>query len=484
MNYPRFITKPFVWLVVCLSTMTAPALAAVDPHWSPIDVNGDGQLEVVAQTNLMDVAFNARGEILGWYLKTQKGTDYKGKYTGKPNLVAARSSIITGAGLKPGKTATPETSVEPGEGSTKTLVATFAYDAGGHAVSRTYRIASSRYTVNVSTRVDGVNAYKLEFTGLGMAKPDLKLLQQGAAAPLAGAGSVNALGYVSFQGGGSAIIIRPVAGGAPIAASTKTVQVPVANGQAQDKAAITLTLPGNQESNIQVYGGQNELVRLDLEHLASEPGLFQPNILGTLSLALIRLMQFLRQITGSWGLAIILLTIIIRSLIWPLMQVQMKSTAEMQALQPKIAEINKKFKDSAEKKSQATMALYKEHNVNPGAGCFPLIVQFPILIVMWRVIANYEFDQGFLWLHDLSLPDPFYILVVLYVGVNIAQTYLATQGNKDMFRQQLIMQVAFLFFVLTFPSGVTLYWVLSTVIAVAQQWVINRQIKAKTLAAA
>ncbi|HEX2863370.1 MAG TPA: membrane protein insertase YidC, partial [Deinococcales bacterium] len=465
MNHPPRIPKPLLWLAAAVTVMLAPALAAVEPHWSQLTVNG--KPATVAQTNLMDVAFDAKGEIVGWFVKVQKGADYKGNYTGKPNLIAAPSAIIAGTGLTPAAApSAPETTVEPGEGSTKTLVGTFRYTAGGHAVTRTYRIASSRYTVGVTTRVDGVNTYTLAFTGLGNAQPGVKLLQQGASAPVAGNGSVNALGYAAFQGGGSAFIVRPastgsgLAAGKTLAAATGTVNVPAANGQSQQKATLTLTLPGSQDVNLDVYGGQNELVRLDLEHLASEPGLFQPNILGTLSLALIRLMQFLRSITGSWGLAIILLTVVIRSLIWPLMQVQMKSTAEMQALQPKINEINKKYKDNAEKKSQATMALYKEHNVNPGAGCLPLIVQMPILIVMWRVIANYEFDQGFLWLRDLSLPDPFYILMVLYVAVNIGQTYMATQGNKDMFRQQLVMQVVFVFFVLTFPSGVTLYWVL------------------------
>ncbi len=129
------------------------------------------------------------------------------------------------------------------------------------------------------------------------------------------------------------------------------------------------------------------------------------------------------------------------------------------------------------------MTLYREHGVNPALGCLPLLVQMPVLIIMWRVIANFEFDQGFLWLGDLSLPDPLYILPALYVGANVLQTYLATMGNRDMFRQQLLIQVVFVYVVLSFPSGVTLYWVLSTLIAVVQQFLINRSIQARMRAA-
>ena len=122
------------------------------------------------------------------------------------------------------------------------------------------------------------------------------------------------------------------------------------------------------------------------------------------------------------------------------------------------------------------MKLYQEHKVNPAAGCLPLLIQMPILFILWKVIANYEFGQGFLWIPDLALPDPYYILPVLYVASTFLSTWLPAHGNRDLIRQSLFMNLIFVFLVLQFPSGVTLYWVLSTLIGLVQQWLINKSL--------
>lgn len=122
------------------------------------------------------------------------------------------------------------------------------------------------------------------------------------------------------------------------------------------------------------------------------------------------------------------------------------------------------------------MKLYQEHKVNPAAGCLPLLIQMPILFILWRVIANYEFGQGFLWIPDLALPDPYYILPILYVASTFLSTWLSAHGNRDLIRQSLFMNLIFVFLVLQFPSGVTLYWVLSTLIGLVQQWLINKSL--------
>ena len=190
-------------------------------------------------------------------------------------------------------------------------------------------------------------------------------------------------------------------------------------------------------------------------------------------------MELAYKYTGNWGLAILLLTVFVRLLLWPLMHQQFKSMAEMNKIKPLMDEINKKYKDDPEKKNEAVMNLYREHNINPAAGCLPMMIQMPILFMMWRVIANYEFDQGFLWIPDLSLPDPYYILPALYVMVMLAQTMMMSKGNKDALRQGITMNLIFIFLVLKFPAGVTLYWVFSTFIGLFQQWSINKQLAEK-----
>ena len=227
---------------------------------------------------------------------------------------------------------------------------------------------------------------------------------------------------------------------------------------------------------LRVYGGQNELVRFHVEGLLSFPGLFSPNLWGQLSLGLLWIMEAAYRFTGNWGLAILFLTLVVRLLLWPLMHQQFKSMAEIQRLQPLIQKINEKYKDDPNKRAEATMKLYQEHRVNPAAGCLPLLIQMPILFILWKVIANYEFGQGFLWIPDLALPDPYYILPVLYVASTFLSTWLSAHGNRDLIRQSLFMNLIFVFLVLQFPSGVTLYWVLSTLIGLVQQWLINKSL--------
>ncbi len=498
-------------VMVTLALLSSVAHALVEPKWVDVDVNKDGKPERVAVTNLTDIAFNDKGEIIGWYTKIVKGTDYNGQaggflgglfgggqsqtapdpYNNKPNLISTPSAVITA--LKgEAQTEKPKLSATP-----DLMEATFAYKQGAASVTKTYRIQPRRLTIDLDVTVNGLPRYDLEFVGLGGGKPQLKALEKGATAPLE-SGEVKDFAYASMQcctsvlgSPGEAIIIRPAtASGAnpsPIPARIGTrIEKRTTDKGTEDveRSFINLNAPGNTTTKLHIYGGFNELVRLSLENLYGPlPGIFQPNIFGQLSLLLIQLLRFLNSVVGSWGLAIIALTILLRLAMWPLMQTQLKSSAEMQAIQPEVTKLKEKHKDNPAKLQEATMALYKEHGVNPAAGCLPLFLQMPILIVLWRVVSNFEFDQGFLWLRDLSLPDTIpnglFILPVLYVGVNILQTYMLTRAQPEMFRTQMIVQLVFVYLVLSFPSGVTLYWVMSTIIQVGQQYLINRQLKAK-----
>ena len=121
---------------------------------------------------------------------------------------------------------------------------------------------------------------------------------------------------------------------------------------------------------LQVYAGPNEMVHFLQEGYLELPGLFKPNILGRLSLGIIVVLQAIHGVVGSWGLSVILLTLMFRLLVWPLIHTQMKSMVGMQNIQPKIKELQTKYKDDREKLTQETMALYKEAGVNPAGGLF------------------------------------------------------------------------------------------------------------------
>ncbi len=449
------------------------AQAFVEPSWERADVNKDGTSEYVAKTNLADLAFNERGELIGWYLKTVKGTDFKGNYeqAQKMDLITLPSARVGLPSVSTTIQANPVNTQVIDESGEKTLRGVFRYTQNQVRIEKTVQIHPHRLTFELEVTVQGAKNAFLEFNGLAQNRSELKALPEGASGPQA-LGTVSRARYASIQNGVQALVIHP-----SVVSSNSTFATTIE--PQGEHGRVRIALQDAQPLRLSIYGGPNELVRLKVEGLADLPGLFEPNIFGRLSLVLIAILQWMRQVLGSWGLAIIGITLLVKLVTWPLLQAQLRSTAEMQALQPKVKEINEKFKDKPDKRAQATMELYREHRVNPAAGCLPVFIQLPILLVMYRVIVNFEFDQGFLWLRDLSLPDPIYILPILYIGSIFLQTYISTMGNRDLFRQQLLIQAVFLFFILSFPSGVTMYWILSTLLGVAQQWLINRSIKAR-----
>jgi YidC/Oxa1 family membrane protein insertase len=497
--------------LLCSSVVFAvPALASVQTQWvktrtverdvqnadgtntrqvqqQPIDIDGDGKGEVIAVTNLQDIAFNERGELVGWYDKFYKGTDFRGDYTNKPSLVlqGLPAAVVTLPGVSGAITATPPvTTLEAG---TDVLRATFSYTQGAARVQKVYTIQPRRLIVTLQLNVTGVPNYTLEWRGLGGSpRTTTKLAAVGATQPLE-LGSVPNAQYAALQccnnflgAPGQAFVIKPQQGtqfGAKL--ETRTVERKNAQGanETLEVSAMTLTLPQGA-SSLDLYGGYNELVRLNQEGFAGLPGLFQPNIFGQLSLAIVRLLEWLHSFIGNWGLTIIALTILVRLALIPLLQTQYRSMAEMQVIQPLLKEVQTKYKEDPAKLQQETMKLYQEHGVNPFAGCLPVLLQMPIFLVLWRVFSNYEFGEGFLWLRDLSLPDAFYILPILYLGSSMLQLWLSTRANPDMFRQQMIIQFIFAYVFLSFPSGVTMYGVIGNLIGVAQQYLITKRTEA------
>ncbi|WP_293170692.1 YidC/Oxa1 family membrane protein insertase [Oceanithermus sp.] len=439
------------YLLLFFALLLTPAFA-LDAEWQSLDVNGDGTLEHVAITNLADLAFNEEGQIVGWYVKQMKGQNFKGNYAKAPNLVKEGLPL---PGTLQGFTAETAEFTREGE----LLVA--RYVQGGTEVR--YLINPRMYSIEVE--VTAPEATTLLWSGINRVdQPVTKILLEGSQTPLpAGSGKAVYAAMQTKANKGYAFVLR---GNDPM-----EMRLDLAAGG----ATVAVQLPAGK-TTLTVYGGLNELVRLYVEGFYSLPGLFKPNIWGQLSLGLLYIMEMAYKYTGNWGLAILLLTVFVRLLLWPLMHQQFKSMAEMNKLKPLMDEISKKYKDDPEKKNEALMELYREHKINPAAGCLPMFIQMPILFMMWRVIANYEFDQGFLWIPDLSLPDPYYILPALYVLVMLAQTMLMSHGNKDQMRQGIMMNLIFIFLVLKFPAGVTLYWVFSTFIGLFQQWSINKHL--------
>jgi YidC/Oxa1 family membrane protein insertase len=200
----------------------------------------------------------------------------------------------------------------------------------------------------------------------------------------------------------------------------------------------------------------------------------------------------------SWGLAIIGLTIIVRLVLFPLTWKQFSSAQSMQLIQPQIKELQKKYKSDRGKLQQETMKLYQEHRVNPFASCLPLLLQLPVFISLYAAIKGlgplsapiYQPSvialnrASFLWIPHLGLPDPYYILLVLYVVSQLISTelMLATQTDKSQKMIMRAMPIMFVFFLWRFPAGLFVYWVTTNIWTIGQQLLIRKMMKPKDLA--
>ena len=201
---------------------------------------------------------------------------------------------------------------------------------------------------------------------------------------------------------------------------------------------------------------------------------------------LFKLLQFLHSLVGNWGVAIILITLVVRGGMYPLTKAQYTSMAKMRMLQPKLTALRERFGDDRQKMSQAMMELYKQEKVNPLGGCFPILIQMPIFIALyWTLMESVELRHApfALWLTDLSVKDPFYVLPLL-MGATMwwIQKMSPTTVTDPM--QQKVMQfmpIIFTFMFLWFPAGLTLYWLVSNIVTIAQQTYIYRQLEKKGL---
>ena len=182
---------------------------------------------------------------------------------------------------------------------------------------------------------------------------------------------------------------------------------------------------------------------------------------------------------GNWGVAIICLTLVVRILVLPANIYSYKSMRAMQVIQPQIKALREKFKDDQVKQQQEMMALMKAHKVNPVGSCLPVLLQFPIFIALYQVLGNsielYQAPFG-LWIHDLSLKDPFYILPVL-MGLTMFVQQKITPNTMDpaQAKVMLMMPLLFTFFMVSLPSGLTLYMLVGAIFSVAQQMYFMKQ---------
>ena len=192
------------------------------------------------------------------------------------------------------------------------------------------------------------------------------------------------------------------------------------------------------------------------------------------------LLQFLHKWVGNWGVSIILLTVMIKAVFFPLSAASYKSMAKMKLVTPRMTKLREQYGNDRARLNQAMMELYKTEKINPLGGCLPIVVQIPVFISLyWVLLASVELRHApfYLWIHDLSAQDPFYVLPLLMMGSMLIQTKLnPVPPDPVQAKVMMIMPFAFGVMFFFFPAGLVLYWLVNNILSIAQQWQISRMI--------
>lgn len=196
------------------------------------------------------------------------------------------------------------------------------------------------------------------------------------------------------------------------------------------------------------------------------------------------LLRFFYQFTHNYGIAIILITVLIKVIFFPITQKSMKSMQSMASIKPKIEAIRKQWAKDKEKMSAELMRLYKSEKVNPLGGCLPIFVQIPVFISLYNILyTTIELRQApfFFWVTDLSVKDPYYVLPIIMGGTMFLQQYTApTTMDDTQAKIMMFLPVVYTFFFLNFPSGLVLYWLVNNTLTIAQQYIMNKDSKKNT----
>ncbi|MCD6043171.1 MAG: rane protein insertase YidC [Burkholderiales bacterium] len=236
--------------------------------------------------------------------------------------------------------------------------------------------------------------------------------------------------------------------------------------------------PGaSAQVKVSLYAGPQEQRRLQ----AAAPGLdlvVDYGFLAIIAWPLFWLLEKFHLLSGNWGVAIILLTVLIKIVFFPLSAASYKSMAKMKLITPRLTKIREMYAHDRQKMNQAMMELYRTEKINPLGGCFPILVQIPVFIALyWVLLAAIELRHApfMLWIKDLSALDPYYVLPILMSITMVLQTRMnPVPPDPVQARVMQVMPFVFSIFFFFFPAGLVLYWLVNNILSIAQQWQIQR----------
>jgi YidC/Oxa1 family membrane protein insertase len=258
----------------------------------------------------------------------------------------------------------------------------------------------------------------------------------------------------------------------------------------QHAQSMLIFSPGEFSARAQLYTGPKDINRLE----AVGHGLRKAVDLGWftfIALPMLQALRFLHHFTGNYGVAIIILTVLIKLLFYPLTKKSFESMRAMQKLQPEMQKLRERLKDKPDEMNRETMELYRRHKVNPLGGCLPMVLQIPVFVGLYNALLNaVELRHApFIgWITDLSAPDrlgsiqlPFVthpgvpvLTVVMGVSMLVQQWMTPSVGDPAQQRMMMIMPVVFTFMFINFPAGLTLYWLVNNLLTIGQQYAMTR----------
>lgn len=238
---------------------------------------------------------------------------------------------------------------------------------------------------------------------------------------------------------------------------------------------FTIVRESSKTFNFVVYAGPSILENLrELKiHKVLDFGWFSG-----LGVLLLITLKFFYKLVQNYGLAIILLTILIKAILWWPTNKSMKSMKSMQKLQPHMSALKEKYKNNPQQLNQEVLKLYKGHKVNPLGGCLPMILQIPIFYALYMILVNaVELKDApfYFWIRDLSVKDPYYVLPILMGITMLIQQKMTPTADPNQAKMMMILPIVFTFMFINLPAGVVFYWVVQNILSIIQQFYINKQ---------
>lgn len=242
-----------------------------------------------------------------------------------------------------------------------------------------------------------------------------------------------------------------------------------------------IILPGQSGTfHYNLYLGPKDYSILKGEGVGLENSINFGSWLKWLALPLLTALKYIYHYFHNYGVAILILTVLVKILFWPLGNISYRSMKQMQNLQPKINAIREKHQGDKAKVNQEVMALYKTYKVNPMSGCLPMLIQLPVFLGLYKALLysiELRHSPFFFWIQDLSAKDPYYITPVIMGATMFLQQKMSPAPGGDQMQAKMMMwmPVIFTFMFLSFPSGLVIYWLFNNVISIGQQYYVNKR---------